>query len=208
MRVRTYALLSVVIVCFGAVAFGGIAGTAHDFSAAGWNASGEICLPCHVPHNAQVAGDGSSMVLWNHAITAETFDMYSFSTVRATRDQDSEVLLGSPSKLCLSCHDGVTALDSYGGTTGTTPIGAVPGNLGTDLQDDHPIGIQYPVTDYATFGYKDPTTLTPVKLVDWSATKTNRVECTSCHEPHSDAYDKFLRMDNAGSALCLKCHDK
>ena len=32
------------------------------------------------------------------------------------------------------------------------------------------------------------------------------IECASCHDPHTDTRT-FLRVDNAGSALCLSCHD-
>lgn len=34
------------------------------------------------------------------------------------------------------------------------------------------------------------------------------VECASCHDPHTSAQPTFLRMSNAGSALCLACHTK
>lgn len=33
------------------------------------------------------------------------------------------------------------------------------------------------------------------------------IECTSCHNPHS-SNPLFLRVNNAGSKLCLTCHDK
>jgi len=204
MKLVTCLLAPVVVVALGTSAFGGIVGTAHDFSGETWS-DGQICLPCHVPHNAQTEADGSSNVLWNHTMTGETFTMYSpFAMDRADRDQDAQP--GSPSKRCLSCHDGVTAVDSYGGGPGT-PAVFITGsaNLGTDLRDDHPIGIQYPAD--GTSGYNAKATLAPVRLVDWGA-KTDRVECTSCHDPHSDTVEMFLRMDNAASALCLQCHDK
>lgn len=34
------------------------------------------------------------------------------------------------------------------------------------------------------------------------------VECGSCHDPHSSANPTFLRVSNAGSAVCLTCHNK
>lgn len=34
------------------------------------------------------------------------------------------------------------------------------------------------------------------------------VECASCHDPHVSDKPTFLRMSNAGSALCLACHVK
>lgn len=34
------------------------------------------------------------------------------------------------------------------------------------------------------------------------------VECASCHDPHVDYNPTFLRIDPAGSAVCLTCHAK
>ena len=33
------------------------------------------------------------------------------------------------------------------------------------------------------------------------------VECASCHDPHT-TNSTFLRVSNAGSAVCLACHTK
>jgi predicted CXXCH cytochrome family protein len=33
------------------------------------------------------------------------------------------------------------------------------------------------------------------------------VECASCHDPHTENAT-FLRISNAGSAVCLACHTK
>ena len=195
--------LSIALAAFGAAAFAaGIVGTGHDFSSEAWS-DGRICLPCHASHNAQTDDDGSSMVLWNHVMTDETFTMYSdFVLERTDRDQDEQP--GGASKLCLSCHDGATAVDAFGGGPGSPSVFAET-SLGTDLRDDHPIGVQYPPDGFA--GFKPRANLPPVKLEAWGG-KTDRVECTSCHEPHSDDFGMFLRMDNTGSALCLQCHDK
>jgi predicted CXXCH cytochrome family protein len=195
----------------GAAAIAGIVDSAHDFSDRAWNTEGEICKPCHIPHNAQTEDGGGSMVLWNHALTEQDFTMYSpFAVDRADRDQQ-EVELGGPSKLCLSCHDGVTAVDNYGGSGGTTETITGSANLGTDLRNDHPIGIQYPA-DGTAAGYHNKANLGPeLKLSTWTlgaTLKTDRVECSSCHDPHDDANGTFLRMSNTGSDLCMKCHDK
>lgn len=191
------------LVAFGAAALAdGIVGTKHDFSSEAWS-DGRICLPCHVPHTAQVDEDGTAMVLWNHRISNETFLMYTgFEAERLDRDQDEQP--GGPSKLCLSCHDGVTAVDAFGGGPEAASVFAET-SLGTDLRDDHPIGITYPPDGFA--GFKPRANLPPLKLVEWGG-KTDRIECTSCHEPHSDDFGMFLRMDNVNSALCLQCHDK
>ncbi|MGD2110474.1 MAG: cytochrome c3 family protein [Phycisphaerae bacterium] len=202
---RTVGFVCVVLFVAGAAgAFAaGIVGTAHDFSSETWS-EGRICLPCHVPHNAQMDEDGTSLVLWNHRITNETFTMYTdFSVERADRDRDEQP--AGPSKLCLSCHDGVTAVDAFGGGPDAPSIFAIESSLGTDLTDDHPIGVQYPADGFE--GFKPRANLPPLKLISWGS-KVDRVECTSCHEPHADDFGMFLRMDNTGSSLCLQCHDK
>ncbi len=159
---------------------------------------GQICIPCHTPHNALLAGDEN--VLWNHAETGETFAMYSSSAGQPE----------GPSKLCLSCHDGVTAIDNYGGNGGTGIVITGSANLGNDLTDDHPIGIEYVTLPGE---YNDPATFTPgingapgVRLVNIGG--LDRVECTSCHEPHNNGLGFFLRVPLQESYLCLQCHIK
>lgn len=161
-----------------------------------------ICLPCHTPHNAQRDNRGESLVLWNHAITEQTFEMYTTSAGHKGGQPEGH------SKLCLSCHDGVTAIDSFGGNNGSFNNVRIapdrPSNLGTDLRNDHPIGVQYPPPDLT--GYHDKSTFTGVKVV--TVNGVDRVECTSCHDPHNNSLGMFLRQTLSGSALCLECHDE
>lgn len=159
----------------------------------------QVCLPCHTPHNAVVSGEGG--VLWNHAETAETFVMFA-----STAGQPE-----GPSKLCLSCHDGVTALDNYGGTGGTGIVMTGEAALGTDLSNDHPIGIEYPTARPAEFN--DPSTFAPgigggpgVSLV--TINSVQRVECVSCHNVHNNGLGSFLRAPKQESFICLQCHIK
>ena len=98
---------------------------------------------------------------------------------------------------------------SYGGDTGSIVLTG-DAALGTDLSDDHPIGIEYP-SDPA--GYNDPSTFDPginygpgVHLVEINGTE--RVECTSCHEAHNNGLGNFLRVPLQESYICLQCHIK
>ncbi len=159
----------------------------------------QICLPCHTPHNALLSGDEN--VLWNHAETGETFVMY-----KSTAGQPE-----GPSKMCLSCHDGVTAIDNYGGNGGTGIVITGSAALGADLSNDHPIGIEYPTT--LPGEYNDPATFSPgvnsgpgVSLVDIGG--VDRVECTSCHNVHNNGLGTFLRVPLQESYICLQCHIK
>ncbi|VAX21827.1 Cytochrome c family protein [hydrothermal vent metagenome] len=101
--------------------------------------------------------------------------------------------------------------------------------VGTDLSNDHPVGVQLP--DPAVYDFNATTGIDgSLKFYD---TNTNgradtnevrlydtgdgyEVECASCHDPHgapsagpgSARIASFLRVDNTGSTLCLTCHDK
>jgi len=125
-RIKLFGVLAAVAMA-GASAQGQISLSRHNFSSYGWS-RGEICLPCHTPHKANV----DVGFLWNHALTEATYQMHE-GTGTAIQNIDSR------SRMCMSCHDGTVALDSFGGTTGTNFIGPA-GNIGTDLEDDHPIG--------------------------------------------------------------------
>jgi predicted CXXCH cytochrome family protein len=190
----------------------GIENSAHDFSAdITWNDTGEICKVCHIPHMTTTAVDDAP--LWNHTQTTATgFTPYSnTATMDATMAQPTGISL-----LCLSCHDGTVALDSFGGN-GISPgtlIGAVnaAANVTKDLSNDHPISITYNISTQADMN--DPTgTLSGLGLnIDDDllfGAGNDQVECASCHDVHDDAGNsKLLVVDNAGSALCQTCHGK
>ncbi|UCF93513.1 MAG: hypothetical protein JSW39_04945, partial [Desulfobacterales bacterium] len=120
---------------FSAVALAGIQGSAHDFSGFGF-AGGQICLPCHTPHNAE----SDAAPLWNHELSVATYNLYSSPSLDAAVGQPT-----GASKLCLSCHDGTVAVDSFGGDSGTIFISAFGADvdLTTDLSNDHPISFTY-----------------------------------------------------------------
>jgi len=188
-----------------------IVGSDHDFSAQAW--TGEICSVCHTPHNADASVASDAAPLWDHEVTTSTFTTYGSG-------YDMESTAGQPtgtSLLCLSCHDGTVALDSFGGRTPTAGPIAGNANFGTDLSNDHPIGILYTATEIAADGELQPLTNTYTQPVT-GATLTvgeglldngSTVECSSCHDVHAtNVSNVLLKVDNTSSALCLACHDK
>lgn len=182
-------------------AYAQIAGTKHDLSTKGWG-SDQVCIFCHTPHNGTT---GLSAPLWNHALSAvssyQIYDSSVSSTLNAVTGQPSGI-----SKLCLSCHDGTVALDSFGTRVGTSFISGLA-NLGTDLRQDHPISFTY----NATLATTDGALVTPssaTEVVAGVPLFNAKLECASCHNVHNNTHSPFLRTSNAGSALCLKCHVK
>jgi hypothetical protein len=112
-------------------------------------------------------------------------------------------------------------------------IGGSPGNeMGTgDLTDDHPISFSYDDVlasgDYVGAGAKVGQLRDVPTASTWASEGVrffnrpmaglggNRVECSTCHDPHVEydavsntAHAPFLIMSNAGSNLCLACHNK
>ncbi|OGT21853.1 MAG: hypothetical protein A2V90_05775 [Gammaproteobacteria bacterium RBG_16_57_12] len=139
------------------------------------------------------------------------------STWHLPLGDDLGVVLG-----CRMCH---------GDHTDNPPQGAPSFRaftIGADLRNDHPVGITYPATGTPNFNVPANENVGKAKFfgADSTLNKSDirlvyssgayKVECTSCHDPHgvpsagtgSTFVGSFLRKDNAGSALCLTCHDK
>jgi hypothetical protein len=102
-----------------------------------------------------------------------------------------------------------------GNTAPSMNLGMTSGNAtaGDNLTDDHPIGFSY--SD--VYGER-AAGLIAKGSVDAKIRffgSNDRVECSTCHDPHIDASKPadvgqkyFLVKSNAGSALCLSCHNK
>jgi hypothetical protein len=203
---------------FSSVSLAVITGSPHDFSGDAW-AQNQICLPCHAPHNVATP---VIPPLWNHEVTSATYIVYSSPTL----DADGGTL-GQPegsTLLCLSCHDGTVALDSFGGDTGTSYIGSGPANLGTDLSNDHPISFTYdtalastdgglwdPASKIVTIGNANFNKQGPIQDVMLQA---GQLQCASCHDVHNDFVavgiggDPLLLISKLNSEICLACHNK
>ena len=199
------AMVSILLLAFAPVLSQTIVGSAHDFSDDSWNTTGQICLVCHTPHNADVSVNNAP--LWNHETTVATFTPYTSSTMDATTGQPD-----ASSKLCLSCHDGTVAVDNFGDQTGGTHFLSGNSSIGTDLNDDHPISFTYDASLASSDdGLYDPTTTNSGLggTIAQDMLIGGQVQCASCHDVHNSiGVEKLLRKSNAASALCLTCHNK
>lgn len=200
----------------GTVAAGVIAGSAHDFSGLA-GANGNICLPCHTPHRANLSVTDAP--LWNHALTTQTYVLYSSPTLNATVTQP-----GGNSKLCLSCHDGSVAIGNFGTVTNATNFISAGGKVGTgtapsiSLKSEHPIGITYDAALVTADGSLNA--ITAAANIGSGAQVRNgtisgnllfggKVECASCHDVHNRftaAGGNLLKI--APASLCTTCHAK
>jgi len=128
----------------------------HNLSTTGPDAGStttQVCVYCHTPH----AGDTANTVpLWNKTSVSTEVDFNRYSTLGTVTFDAAEADVGSVSMACLTCHDGVQAIDVAINASGRdlgpgfidTGARTMPGTntiavLGTDLRNDHPISMQY-----------------------------------------------------------------
>lgn len=193
---RTLCKVSGIVALFSALvalpAIAQLQGSVHDFSSEGWS-GGDMCAVCHVPHSARSGVD--SAPVWNHDVSTTTYSLYSSRTLAQSPEQPGN---DNVSRLCLSCHDGTIALDSFGGNSGQNYI-SERASLGTDLSNDHPIAVRW-----SGQGNGSGLPGEGVKLFE------GKVECPSCHDVHNNEVtdEKLLRVSRQGSELCFKCHEK
>lgn len=214
----------VALSCGSARAKMSVVGSPHNLSAgATFNSiyfqnEERVCIFCHAPHNARPNTSGIPTPLWNRESSSDSgYNPYASTTMKAVVPN---VPTGA-SRLCLSCHDGSIALNSYNnpyvGKKDSMGEVIAPAerqylgaerhsNLTKDLSDDHPISFSY---DDSLVGLKNGELASPETIS--SQTRLDQagfVQCTTCHDAHNNEFGKFLVMDNkaVGSPLCTTCH--
>ncbi len=171
--IRNQGFLLVCILMLVVIPFAkaGVVDTKHNLSSTGTgpntiDSTGSVCVFCHTPHGADTS---ASVPLWNRVLpVSSTFTTY--DSLGTTSLDGSIAPVGSVSIACLSCHDGTQAMNvminapgsggynaagaPFAGTWTGPTASATPGgslnystasivNIGSDLSNDHPIGIQY-----------------------------------------------------------------
>lgn len=175
---------------------------------------GEACVYCHTPHASR-----TERPLWNRRLPSGPYLMYPQRTM--LRD----VQPTGTTRLCLSCHDGTVALDDVlnppSQHTGPNPPGETlercarschnggdpKGGFNwenvwfeNDLSVQHPVSVRYDPARNAGF--------LPISAVEAAGLRLEdgKVQCNTCHDPHTQVNRKFLRIPNVSRSLCLVCH--
>ena len=208
---RLLSLLLVSATAIGVLSLSGssqadIQGSAHDFSAI--DPDQRICIFCHTTHNADTSVEAAP--LWNHEVTNQTYQLYNSPTLDATPSQPTGASL-----LCLSCHDGTVAVDSYGGRQGVIFLGGDVAVGADGLSNDHPVSIAYDDSLAAQDSNLYPPSSTPSSLggtISEDMLLNDQLQCSSCHDVHNGGAaeavgNSLLIVPTVQSQLCLTCHN-
>lgn len=142
-------LASLCVVLFGMDVFGAhtalaqIHLTKHNLTGNAVNmdrrsgASSEICMFCHTPFGGEPQ---VTRPLWNRNEPAVAYNTY--NSLGTASQAGANAPVGSVSLLCLSCHDGVQAMNVMinSGGDAMAPNGLI---VTRELSSDHPFGVQY-----------------------------------------------------------------
>lgn len=202
-----------------AQAGGSVVNTVHNLSVSGPGeiraaTETQVCKFCHVPHTAVVPEP-----LWGRRLSDAA--AYAVPDVKgAGRAIRPAPQPDGSSRLCLSCHDGTVALGDMG-RNGNVPMQGAqrlsPGRkgfIGTDLSGSHPISIAMPDTDPGADDGSDMG-LRPLQALaadpDVKVDQEGRIQCTTCHDPHSDRNYVSGRVPHfwvksTVEEVCLACH--
>lgn len=159
--------------------------------------STQVCVFCHTPHGANIEGQAP---LWNRKFSTETFQRYSSDTLQIR--SISAANYGEPngsSKLCLSCHDGVSRLGALYTGAEITMVGGgtldVISGLASFKPDTnkmksghHPVSFVYDATVLSAIqSYVPKAAYTLSSLPQYvKMDKQGRMQCSTCHDPHQN----------------------
>jgi len=226
-------------------------GTAHhgmNYTASPSDAPlNRICIFCHAPHNTYRLIDSPDgavgpvvpdstfdyLPLWNHTLQSDwVYTMYDNGSgaptfgPQASQARMLELMTtpGSVSLLCLSCHDGSVAVNSYGNddqrsgskSTGTnTIVSSYAIGAAKYLGNHHPISFNYDAVqavDNVAIRSADDYNLTPTSSVreHLYGPAGGSLECATCHSVHNtgNGGEALLWRSDQNSELCLTCHNK
>ncbi len=216
---------------------GKISNSAHDLSSSSSYARqgaeqhfetdfDRVCAYCHTPHKGDLTVTNAP--LWNRTnpdVTTAAYDYYDSPTLTAAA-RGVAAVANSDVPLCMSCHDGTSLTSPLKNPVGnhdntfTTIQQISAGSTGllldgtNSLTNDHPVGFEYDAAETdAAESNLHPLATAKTNGAAFFGTGANELWCSSCHAVHNpglaaDNNIPFLRKTNAGSALCLACHDK
>ncbi len=189
-----------------------------------------LCAYCHTPHHAIIVGSAEAgtadyLPLWSHAVSQQTYTPYVSATFNpfGGMTMSTDPLIG-PSRLCMSCHDGITAVDNYYGMNNghvmannpSAPFTGQP-QISLNGETNHPIGFSMAdvIPGYPGATHSDANNILALtatsKYVTGLVDNVNVIDrlfggaimtCSSCHDVHN-TLNKVSFQTGVGNFLTL-----
>ena len=191
-----------------------ITGSKHDFKTTAYVGEGGLvmkaaynkCGTCHAAHKAKRVRP-----LWSRDNPTDTgwivWDGGAGRALDATTTGGyltAADFVASGSGLCMSCHDGVTAIGSTSAAEPVYMASAFEGTWGRNLYDMHPVG---KVVPFGSTGWQASLAAGNTASGSTVVTETSdTVGCTSCHTMHSGSATSGMILRSG--ERCLSCHNK
>ncbi|MGE5206095.1 MAG: cytochrome c3 family protein [Chlamydiota bacterium] len=193
-----------------------IVNSAHDLRATMGTGSYTLCNFCHIAHKfADVTAPATAgPLLWNHTLSSVTsYGVYTSDTFAgyATDITDlGTVATPTVSNLCLSCHDGTVAVDSwYSAVRATQNAVNMPlDRTVKDLTQQHPINFTYNAALANAAGILVPASTTSVDGAGEIPLFAGKMQCATCHDPHNGASGILTQQfpTQTSGTFCTYCH--
>ncbi len=151
---------------------------AHDMTAGSATDESELCVYCH-----------QTTIYTDQNLTVPQYN----------QDATVDPLFIDTTVSCLGCHDGVIASNQH-------PYSANLDYNKINADSGHPVFQTYNEQVY---------NLRPLNttIYNWdNANKINdlltdgKMQCISCHNPHNNQWENFLRHTNEQAQICNTCH--
>lgn len=180
----------------------------------------QICIFCHTPHGSSPAAplwgrpapQNMGSFLLRNGLGIANAGIVNITLYNSDNSASGDYPNGA-SKLCLSCHDGMTAMGVLLGST-TINMDPIGGDYAVtvELSTSHPVSFVY---TSAVQTYLGASSYNVPSLTSGYLDGSSRVQCTSCHQPHQDTkgtgFGIYPFWKGAGLAadydpVCQACH--
>jgi predicted CXXCH cytochrome family protein len=195
-----------------------IVNSAHDLRSRFNAAPFTVCSFCHIAHKFGDAPAGPGPLLWNHTMSSvASYGVYQSQSFNGLNTDIAD--LGGQntvSNLCLSCHDGTVAVNSfYEAVTGAN-FQPIPQNTTfmpqshrvRDLTKQHPVNFSYTALLATKAGMLVPSSANSVDAAGEIPLFQGKMQCATCHDPHNGTSSIFVQAfpTQTSGSFCTYCH--
>lgn len=149
-----------------------------------------LCRVCHIPSKMAAVEP-----LWYRKEVTRDFDIEK----HVESERHHLFPADNTSRSCLFCHDGTVAKGF--------PRKEKSAHEQVSLLEGTPEPVANLHLHLFGFDRDNQESSEPAESSALMLDPNSRITCATCHDPHNNELDNFLRVTNEGSAICMDCHE-